>query len=84
MKPMLTLGELINRNARTHGDREAYVDMSRRVSWRALDERTDALAHELRRSGVKPGDRIGVILKDCIEVVETIGASAKVGAVRVG
>ncbi len=81
---MLTLGELINRNAYTHGDREAYLDKDRRLSWRALDERTDALAHELRHTGIKPGDRIGVILKDSIEVVETIGACAKVGAVRVG
>lgn len=81
---MLTLGELINRNARNFGDREAYVEIARRRTWRELDQRTDALGRILRGWGVRPGDRIGVILKDSIEVVETIGACAKTGAVRVG
>jgi acyl-CoA synthetase (AMP-forming)/AMP-acid ligase II len=81
---MLTLGELINRNARKFSDRESYVEIDRRRTWRELDRRTDALGRVLRGWGVRPGDRIGVILKDSIEVVETIAACAKVGAVRVG
>ena len=81
---MLTLGELINRNARSYGDRDAYVELDRRRTWQDLDKRTDALAHVLQSWGVKRDDRVGVILKDSIEVVETIGACAKIGAIRVG
>lgn len=81
---MLTLGELISRNARSYGERDAYVELNRRLSWADLDVRTDALAHSLRALGVRREDRVGVVLKDSIEVVETIGACAKAGAIRVG
>ncbi|QIE46001.1 long-chain fatty acid--CoA ligase [Pseudohalocynthiibacter aestuariivivens] len=81
---MLSLGTLINRNARRYGRQDAYVELNRRISWKQLDQRTDALAHILKSWNVARGDRIGVILKDSIEVVETIGACAKIGAIRVG
>lgn len=81
---MLLLGRLIEKNARDLANHDAYVELDRRRTWRELHERTDALGHALRDKGVRSGDRIGVILKDSIEVVETIGVCAKVGALRVG
>ncbi|WP_282119320.1 class I adenylate-forming enzyme family protein [Ruegeria atlantica] len=81
---MPTLGQLIDRNADRFGDQDAYVELDRRRSWRELGQRTDALAHALRPLDVRKGDRVGVILPDCIEVAETIGACAKAGAIRVG
>ncbi|WP_170423690.1 class I adenylate-forming enzyme family protein [Ruegeria arenilitoris] len=81
---MPTLGQLIDRNADRFGDLDAYVELERRRSWRELGARTDALAYALRGLNIRKGDRVGVILSDCIEVVETIGACAKAGAIRVG
>ena len=81
---MPTLGHLIDRNADRFGDLDAYVELDRRRSWRDLGACTDALAHALRGLSIRKGDRVGVILSDCIEVVETIGACAKAGAIRVG
>ncbi len=81
---MLTLGELIERNARNLGATDAYVEIDRRRSWHELHARSDAVGHALRAKGVKSGDRVGVISKDAIEVVETIAACAKIGALRVG
>ncbi|MTI02964.1 class I adenylate-forming enzyme family protein [Roseibium sp. RKSG952] len=81
---MPTLGQLIDRNANRFGDHDAYVELDRRRSWRDLGKRTDVLAHALQGLNVRKGDRVGVILPDCIEMVETIGACAKTGAIRVG
>ncbi|MCY4592459.1 MAG: AMP-binding protein [Alphaproteobacteria bacterium] len=81
---MLPLGRLIERNARGLPGRDAYVEMERRRTWLELHERTDALGYGLRERAVRPGDRVGVVLRDSIEVAETIGACAKVGALRVG
>ena len=81
---MLLLGRLIERNASVRAGHDAYVEVARRRTWSELHERTDALGHALRRRGISRGDRVGVILKDSIEVAETIGTCAKIGALRVG
>ncbi|MEM0990005.1 MAG: AMP-binding protein [Pseudomonadota bacterium] len=81
---MITLGDLVARNAQRFGAKDAYVEIERRRCWADLHRRTDALAHALGDLGVRPGDRVGVILKDSIEVAETIAACAKLGATRVG
>ncbi|AMS45495.1 class I adenylate-forming enzyme family protein [Aminobacter aminovorans] len=81
---MLTFGELIYRNALYWGDKDAFVELERRRTWRDFQVRTDALGYALRRLGVMPGDRVVILSSDCIEVAETFGACMKVGAVRVG
>jgi acyl-CoA synthetase (AMP-forming)/AMP-acid ligase II len=79
-----TFGELIRRNGSYWPEKDAFVDLTRRLSWSAFHARTDALGHALRRLGVGPGDRVAVLASDCIETAETFGACMKVGAVRVG
>jgi acyl-CoA synthetase (AMP-forming)/AMP-acid ligase II len=79
-----TFGELIRRNGRYWPEKDAFVDLGRRLSWGAFHARTDALGHALRRLGVGPGDRVGVLASDCVETAETFGACMKIGAVRVG
>ena len=81
---MLTFGELARRNGRTCGDKDAFVELDRRVSWGEFDARTDALGHALRALGVRPGDRVAMLAPDCIETAEIFIACAKIGAIRVG
>lgn len=81
---MPTFGELIERNGRYWGRKEAFIDEHRRVNWAEFNMRTDALGHALRRRGVAPGDRVVILASDCVELAETFGACMKVGAVRVG
>ncbi|MES4992602.1 class I adenylate-forming enzyme family protein [Phyllobacterium sp. 22229] len=81
---MLTFGELIYRNGLYWGDKDAFVELDRRLTWRDFQVRTDALGYVMRRLGVGQGDRVVVLSSDCIEVAETFGACMKVGAVRVG
>lgn len=81
---MLTFGELVRRNGVTWADKDAYVELDRRVTWGEFHRRTDALGRALRGLGVRPGDRVAMLAADCIEVAELFIACAKTGAVRVG
>ncbi|MFI7236910.1 amino acid adenylation domain-containing protein [Streptomyces cyaneofuscatus] len=55
-----------------------------RLSYRELDERSDALAAELAALGVNAEDRVGVLLDRSAEVVVTVLAVAKAGAAYLG
>jgi len=81
---MITLGKLVERNAANFAEQDAYVEIDRRRSWTDLHKRSDAFGYALRDLGINSGDRVGVILKDSIEVAETIASCAKIGATRVG
>ena len=81
---MLTFGQLIQRNGTYRASKDAFVELTRRVTWGEYHRRTDSLGHGLRGLGVSPGDRVLVLSYDCIELAETFGACMKVGAVRVG
>jgi acyl-CoA synthetase (AMP-forming)/AMP-acid ligase II len=84
MTAMMTLGELTRRNGRHWPDKDAYVELGRRVTWGEVDQRTDALGHALRDLGVIRGDRVALLSHDCIEVAEIFLGAAKIGAIRVG
>ena len=79
-----TFGALVRRNGAHWADKAAFVEFDRKVTWRELDRRTDALGHAYRALGVARGDRVAVLSHDAIEVPETFLAAAKVGAIRVG
>lgn len=81
---MLKLGEIVANNAKFKADCVAYVELERGVTWAQIHGRTDALGHAFRAMGLRRGDRIGFLAKDCIETVETLITCAKVGAIRVG
>jgi long-chain acyl-CoA synthetase len=56
------------------------------VTWtfRDLDARSSQTAQALIADGVRPGDRVGVIARNCPEFYELIFACNKVGAILVG
>jgi non-ribosomal peptide synthetase component E (peptide arylation enzyme) len=55
--------DLINRNASCYREKDAWleVDDGRRLTFSQVKERVDRLAQGLRKSGIKKGDRIGVL-----------------------
>ena len=83
MSRQLLLGEVIARNARKIPDQEILVFGERRITCRELDERVNRLANAMLSLGIKTGDKVGVLLMNCPEVVETFFAAAKIGAVNV-
>ena len=79
-----TLGDLLERAAERAPDRDAVVAPDRRLSWRELRaeaRRTAAALHA--RHGVKPGDRVGLLLRNGAEFCVGVFACALLGAVAV-
>src|SRR3954447_15881081 len=77
------IGSWVTRRAFLSGDRTALIAGSRRLSYTDLDRRTDSLARALRELGVRQGDRVAGLLINSPAFVETMLATAKLGAVFV-
>jgi amino acid adenylation domain-containing protein len=73
------LGERFEAAAREHADAVALVDGERRITYRELLARADALAGGLQARGIGPNDLVGVALPRSAELVIAI-----VGIVRAG
>lgn len=52
-------------------------------TYRELNERVNRCAHFLLKKGIRKGDRVAVLLLNCIEFLEVYFASAKIGAILV-
>ncbi len=79
------LGLLLAKRAFLNPDREAYVDSHSdlRLTFAELNARCNRLANALRASGVRPGERVGLLLMNSAEFIEAFFALAKIGAVVV-
>ncbi len=56
-------------HAQSRPDHPALIvaDTGERLTYRELDESSNRLAHYMRRKGLRPGDRIAVMLRNCAE-----------------
>ncbi|MEU0052602.1 AMP-binding protein [Streptomyces sp. NPDC006309] len=77
------LAQLLERNRQCWPDRLALVDDRRRLTWSQFHDRTLELARGLADLGIGRGDRVAVLSKDRIEVLETYFALARLGALFV-
>jgi acyl-CoA synthetase (AMP-forming)/AMP-acid ligase II len=59
------------------------IDGDRRITYTEFDRRTDQLAWTLRELGVRQGDRVAALLVNSAAFLETLFATAKLGAVFV-
>lgn len=70
-----------------HGDRTAIISRSQgeagRLTYRALDEKSNVLARGLQERGVKKGERVAVSLGNCWEFAVVTYALFKLGAILV-
>jgi non-ribosomal peptide synthetase component E (peptide arylation enzyme) len=78
-----TIGEELHQVALAHPDVEAVVDLWGRVSYRELDERSDAIAARLHEIGLRKGDTVLLQIGNTIESVEAFYGLIKMGAVPV-
>ncbi len=79
------MGDVLARRAARNPTKEAVVDTTtgERLTFRQLDDRTNQTGHALNALGVKPGDRVALLLSNSIEFMECFYGSAKIGGIVV-
>ncbi len=75
------IGAWATRRAFLSGERTAFIEGHRRVTFAEFDRRTDQLAQALRGTGVRSGDRVGALMVNSVAFLETMFAAAKLGAI---
>ncbi|MEU4658511.1 SDR family NAD(P)-dependent oxidoreductase, partial [Streptomyces sp. NPDC023723] len=75
--------ELLTEQSRRFGDRTAYLDARRAVSYAGLEARTRRLAGHLAGLGLLPGDRVAMFLGNRVETVESYFAVVRAGGIGV-
>ncbi|OJJ48320.1 hypothetical protein ASPZODRAFT_130297 [Penicilliopsis zonata CBS 506.65] len=80
-----TIGDHFSRIVQQCGDKTAVVarHQNKRLSYSALDEKSNALARGLEAEGVSKGDRVGVMLGNSVEYAIITYALFKLGAILV-
>jgi len=73
--------DVYRRNAELFPDRTAFVFESQRITHREYLERVERLAAGLAREGVKSGDRVAILSQNSLEMIDLIGAVARLGAI---
>jgi fatty-acyl-CoA synthase len=81
--PMRGIGYWLTRREVLCPDKEAVVDGPRRLTYRQLNRRVNRLARALAAQGLSCGDRIAMLSYNCLEYVEIIMATAKLGLILV-
>ncbi|WP_225821465.1 type I polyketide synthase [Streptomyces naphthomycinicus] len=77
---MRPIPELLRENSARHGDKVAFADDRRAVTWAELERRTGRLARGL---GVGRGARVAFCLDDAVELAEGLLATVRAAAVGV-
>jgi len=79
------LGLFLRKRAFLTPYREAYVDSHSelRLTFAELNERSNRVANALLAAGIEQGERVGLLLMNSAEFMETYFALAKIGAVVV-
>ncbi len=80
---MTTLGDLILHAAEKWPDNEVLIFPDKRLTYAQLAERAQHKARSLQGMGVQPGDHIGILSPNFIEMVELLFAIALSNAVAV-
>jgi fatty-acyl-CoA synthase len=74
------LGGAIALGAIRHGDRIAIIDERGELSYRRLDQRSNALANAWRARGLEAGQGVAILVRNHRGFLESVFAAAKCGA----
>lgn len=77
------MGELLRHAAEAHEGRRFVRVGDEGRTYGEVNRESDVLAAGLQSIGVKKGDRVAVILPNCLEYITAIFALAKIGAIQV-
>ena len=74
------LHQLLAQTARRYSNKTALIVNDERMSFRVLDETANRVAHYLKRTGIGPGDLVGVMLDRSPNLLVSLLAVLKAGA----
>lgn len=78
-----TLGDVVREGALRWGDRTAFVVDDVAVSYGEADRRSNAVANALLVLGARRGDRVAMLMENCVELIDVWFACGKLGAIEV-
>lgn len=76
-----SLGDLMDMQAEKYGDKDAIVFPEGRYSYQDIANYAQNISKVLLALGVRPGDRVGYFLQECIDTIGIIIGAAKIGAI---
>ncbi len=77
---VLTTGDLLDRAA-ARSDSDALVFPEETASYPELADHTRRLARSLYGLGVRRGDKVGILMHNCMDFAATLFAAGRLGAV---
>ena len=75
----MQVGHLLTRAALRYPERPAWLQGDTRIGFGEAEARVNRLAHALLALGGQPGDRVGMLIPNCFQGLETILAPMKAG-----
>ena len=79
----MNLALVHRRNEKLYPNKLAVICGDRRVTFAELEARVNRLVNALLARGVRKGDRIAILAKNCVELFEVYGAAEKGGFIIV-
>src|ERR1700733_182166 len=79
----MNIGSVLTQAAKASPERTAIIYGDLRRSYREFNGRANRLAAQLRKEGLEKGDRIAILQRNCPELLETMFATFKMGAITV-
>jgi acyl-CoA synthetase (AMP-forming)/AMP-acid ligase II len=79
-----TLPDALEAAASQYGERDAFIDGDRRLTFAEWQRCADGLAQALLERGLQPGDRVAILLKSSIEYSMTYAAILRAGGIATG
>ena len=81
--PQVTIPDLLASHARYFPDKEAVVCGSVRRTWGAFDRNQNRVAHALRAAGLAHGDKVAVLMGNCVQMLEVVFGIVRAGGCAV-
>lgn len=81
--PYRSLGEFLGEAFSRHGDKPAFKFMGKTLTYRELDEASKTFAAYLQSIGLKPGDRVALMMPNVLQYPIAIAGVMRAGMIAV-
>ena len=83
LSSQMVLGELATRWAHKAPHKIAFISGGKQYTYAQFNARVNKLANALLKLGIDRGDKVSLLMMNCVEIMEGYFAAAKIGAVAV-